>query len=344
MPVAPDCAPVDPALTGWLAGLDPDPRPTIDFLVTLNSAAHQAVVLHGADGNRRTNPGPDPHHRCRLVPRLGLVAGRCSAALRAGGPFRVRLPGPARRGASARVTQERGSPTCTPGRRRTCRARAGSGWIRPRPCSPPRDTSRSPRRPARCRRRRSRVRPDRQGRTSISQRRAPLRRRAASHQPYSDAQREAQHRLGTEVDQRLTAAGLELTMGGEPTFVSRDSPTAPEWTVAADGGRKRSLAVNWPPTRRRLRLGWADPAQPGPVVSRRTHPRWQVGLVWRRDGQPLWRNPSLLADPFDEVADDAGRRPPTPYASAVADPWSPARAAASVLRTREKEPAAGRCR
>ena len=76
---------------------------------------------------------------------------------------------------------------------------------------------------------------------------------------------------GAEVDQRLTAAGLELTMGGEPTFVSGDEPIAPEWTVAADGGRKRELAGSTGgPIRRSVRRGWPDSAQPGPVVSRRT--------------------------------------------------------------------------
>ena len=80
---------------------------------------------------------------------------------------------------------------------------------------------------------------------------------------------EALHALGAEVDRRLTAAGLELTMGGEPTFVLRDDPLAPEWTVAPDGGRKRELAgLLAARLADAFAAGGADPAQPGPVVPR----------------------------------------------------------------------------
>ena len=34
---------LDPVVSGWLAGLESEPRPTVDFLVALNSAAYQAV-------------------------------------------------------------------------------------------------------------------------------------------------------------------------------------------------------------------------------------------------------------------------------------------------------------
>ncbi len=42
-------------------------------------------------------------------------------------------------------------------------------------------------------------------------------------------------------------------------------------------------------------------------------PRWQIGLHWRTDGQPLWQNDALLADPWaakrsDPVAPDAGHQ------------------------------------
>ncbi|MGI3784114.1 MAG: transglutaminase family protein, partial [Janthinobacterium lividum] len=61
--------------------------------------------------------------------------------------------------------------------------------------------------------------------------------------PYAPDQVEALQRSGAEVDARLAGAGLALTMGGEPTFVSRDDMVSPQWTVAADGPEKR-LAAN----------------------------------------------------------------------------------------------------
>jgi transglutaminase-like putative cysteine protease len=45
--------------------------------------------------------------------------------------------------------------------------------------------------------------------------------------PYSPAQLEGVQQLGQRVDERLLAAGVELTMGGEPTFVSVDDMTFP---------------------------------------------------------------------------------------------------------------------
>ena len=43
-------------------------------------------------------------------------------------------------------------------------------------------------------------------------------------------------------------------------------------------------------------------------------PRWQIGLFWRTDGEPLWSDPSLLADPWavepntDSIAADAAQQ------------------------------------
>ncbi len=39
-------------------------------------------------------------------------------------------------------------------------------------------------------------------------------------------------------------------------------------------------------------------------------PRWQIGLIWRQDAEPLWEEPDLLADPFDaeQAEDDSAAR------------------------------------
>src|SRR5215213_4859213 len=124
--------------------------------------------------------------------------------------------------------------------------------------------------------------------------------------PYTTAQIDQIQRLGKAVDERLEAAGLELTMGGEPTFVSIDDMTSAQWTVAADGPEKRELA-------NRLAAALADRFAAGGLVQRgqgkwypgESLPRWQIALIWRRDGQPLWRDRALLADPDDpSQADD----------------------------------------
>ena len=100
--------------------------------------------------------------------------------------------------------------------------------------------------------------------------------------PYTPAQVEHLQRLGRQVDDRLTAAGIELTMGGEPTFVSVDDPTSAQWTIAADGPEKRVLA-------NRLALALAEEFAKGGLVQRsqgkwypgEALPRWQIGLIWR---------------------------------------------------------------
>ncbi|SDU82006.1 Uncharacterized conserved protein, DUF2126 family [Microlunatus sagamiharensis] len=126
--------------------------------------------------------------------------------------------------------------------------------------------------------------------------------------PYSPGQVAALQRSGEAVDERLRAAGLELTMGGEPTFVSRDDMVSPQWTVAADGPEKR-VAAN------RLAGALAERYATGGLVQRSQGkwypgeplPRWQIGLVWRPDGTPVWSEASRLADPFDDsqASDDA---------------------------------------
>ncbi len=101
--------------------------------------------------------------------------------------------------------------------------------------------------------------------------------------------------------------------GGEPTFVSIDNQVDPEWTTDADGEHKRERASV---LAARLKAVWAprraDPAQPGQVVPGEPLPRWQIGLFWRTDGQPLWNDAALLADPWGgevpALADDAGQR------------------------------------
>jgi transglutaminase-like putative cysteine protease len=115
--------------------------------------------------------------------------------------------------------------------------------------------------------------------------------------PYSDAQWSSIDRLGHAVDAELEALDVRLTMGGEPTFVSIDDPDGPEWNTAALGPKKRKLAAD---LYRRLKQQYAPSGlmhfgqgkwYPGEQL-----PRWSLNCYWRKDGEPIWSHPHLIAD------------------------------------------------
>ncbi|MEV6772519.1 transglutaminase family protein [Nocardia sp. NPDC051030] len=117
--------------------------------------------------------------------------------------------------------------------------------------------------------------------------------------PYSDIQWERITAIGASVDTRMRAADVGLTVGGEPTFVSIDDQTSPEWTTEADGAHKRERAADLAQRLRRIYAprGLAQYRQgkwyPGEVL-----PRWEIAMLWRADDTPLWNHPELLADPW----------------------------------------------
>ncbi|MFI5042183.1 MAG: transglutaminase family protein, partial [Acidimicrobiales bacterium] len=118
--------------------------------------------------------------------------------------------------------------------------------------------------------------------------------------PYSDEQWARIDGLGHAVDARLEAGDVRLTLGGEPTFVSTDDMEGAEWTTDADGEAKRILAERL--TRRlgrRFAPGGALHHGQGKWYPGEPLPRWQLGVWWRTDGQPLWGTPELLADPTE---------------------------------------------
>jgi uncharacterized protein (DUF2126 family) len=109
--------------------------------------------------------------------------------------------------------------------------------------------------------------------------------------PYTEEQWQKILALGYQIDEDLTNGDVRLTMGGEPTFVSIDDMESAQWNTKADGEHKRKLAGDL-----LLRLrdtfgknGLLHYGQgkwyPGEPV-----PRWQLGLFWRKDGLPIWRN------------------------------------------------------
>jgi uncharacterized protein (DUF2126 family) len=115
--------------------------------------------------------------------------------------------------------------------------------------------------------------------------------------PYADAAWAGIEALGHTVDARLDKGDVRLTMGGEPTFVSIDDMDGAEWNTAALGPTKRRLAGT---LLKRLQKLWSPGALlhygQGKWYPGETLPRWALGCWWRRDGEPIWREPSLFAD------------------------------------------------
>ncbi|NTV10961.1 MAG: transglutaminase family protein, partial [Zoogloea sp.] len=115
--------------------------------------------------------------------------------------------------------------------------------------------------------------------------------------PYTDEQWKAIETLGHAIDLDLQASDVRLTMGGEPTFVSIDDPDGAEWNTEAMGPNKRIRAED---LYHRLRDHYAPQGlahfgqgkwYPGEQL-----PRWSLNCFWRRDGEPIWSNPALIAD------------------------------------------------
>ena len=114
--------------------------------------------------------------------------------------------------------------------------------------------------------------------------------------PCSDPAWERIDRLGQAVDESLRAHDVRLTMGGEPTFVSIDDMEGAEWNSAAVGLTKQRMSET---LIRRLGARFATGAMlhygQGKWYPGESLPRWAYSCLWRRDGQPIWNNPQLLA-------------------------------------------------
>ena len=89
-------------------------------------------------------------------------------------------------------------------------------------------------------------------------------------------------------------------MGGEPTFVSVDDMESPEWNDRRGRPRQaRAGRRSWPPgcASRWAPAGLLQHGQ-GKWYPGEPLPRWRMDVVWRPDGEPLWRDPSLLGTPW----------------------------------------------
>ncbi|MCX5955382.1 MAG: transglutaminase family protein [Cyanobacteria bacterium] len=99
-------------------------------------------------------------------------------------------------------------------------------------------------------------------------------------------------RVAGEVDRRLEAAGIRLTLGGEPTYVPLE-PSGAEWSVAADGPTKLPMARAM--ARELQRTAWPGSTLlycPGKRYEGEVNPRWALRLFTGLDGQPAVRWPA----------------------------------------------------
>ena len=126
--------------------------------------------------------------------------------------------------------------------------------------------------------------------------------------PYDEQQFQELLQLGDRVEEALQSGDVRLTMGGEPTFVSDHDMESEQWNEAADGKDKRRLAYT---LAEKLKAEFAPRGfihqgqgkwYPGEPI-----PRWQYAIYWRADGEPLWQDASLLANPTEDYQVTAER-------------------------------------
>ncbi len=115
--------------------------------------------------------------------------------------------------------------------------------------------------------------------------------------PYTDAVWTELLAAGDHADAMLTAAKLEVTVGGEPTFTSRAGAGEASWKGGALGPDKWKKG-------RALAEVLRDELAPGGVVLHRmgkhypgeSMPRWALEIIGRRDGAALWPDRSVALD------------------------------------------------
>ena len=107
--------------------------------------------------------------------------------------------------------------------------------------------------------------------------------------PYSEETWRTLLEGSDRADAALEEAGLQLTVGGEPTFNSRLHPEAPEWRSEAIGPTKWEQGVALAAELRdRLAPGGAILRREGKWYPGESLPRWALDVVGLRDGTRLW--------------------------------------------------------
>ena len=113
--------------------------------------------------------------------------------------------------------------------------------------------------------------------------------------PYTETQWSNIDSLGGKIDKELKKHKVHLTMGGEPTFVSIDDMESAQWNTAALGEDKKNLAEELLlKLKKEFGRGGILHFGQGKWYPGEPMPRWALGLFWRTDKKPLWKNSKLL--------------------------------------------------
>jgi uncharacterized protein (DUF2126 family)/transglutaminase-like putative cysteine protease len=144
------------------------------------------------------------------------------------------------------------------------------------------------------------------------------------HQDYSDKQWARIDAVGQAVDEALQRGDVQLTMGGEPTFVSLEHAADAQWQTLALGEEKFRLGevLVWR-LQERFTTGGLVTFGQGKWYPGEPLPRWIFRCVWRRDEVPIWTRPELL----DRVGGSAPEVPDSPI-----QPFEPRRFARALAR------------
>ena len=112
---------------------------------------------------------------------------------------------------------------------------------------------------------------------------------ASPTNPYSDEEWAGLKAAGKAVDDKLAAAGITVTMGGEPTFNAREDVDMPEWNGDALGPSKWTHGLQLvDELRDRLFPGGLVQHRMGKWYPGESMPRWALDTYGRKDGERIW--------------------------------------------------------
>lgn len=107
--------------------------------------------------------------------------------------------------------------------------------------------------------------------------------------PYPDEVWAELEAAGDRADAALAAAGLEVWVGGEPTFTARERQALPEWQGGAVGEDKWQRGLKLAELLRdRMAPGGAVLHRMGKHYPGESLPRWALDILGRRGGGLLW--------------------------------------------------------